>query len=127
MVLNLQPQVMQPNRAPQPYPGFCHKTRAYSNAVEDSTLPSPENGKDIPSEKNLDLVRQFKGSPEIVERDGDRLGRSEMEDSMVEDSAADMLDTALNLGVSYSFARAVSTTTKTSVCIWCPDCLTLLA
>ncbi|XP_022749135.1 G-box-binding factor 1-like isoform X4 [Durio zibethinus] len=130
---------------------------------QDSTLPIPEKGKDVPSEKSLDLMRQFKGSSGIVGHYGDRSGRIEMDGtsyrnynhdpsrriaaggdeassdesndtnqdlsltkkqrlnqtnadnySMVEDSAADMLETTPNLGMIYSSAEAVSTTTKIS-------------
>ncbi|XWS54629.1 hypothetical protein CRYUN_Cryun10bG0105200 [Craigia yunnanensis] len=155
-------QVMQSNQAPQPYPGFYHKRspQTYSNVVRDSTLPIPGKGKDIPSEKNLDLMKQFKGISENVGHYGDRSGRSEKEGtsyrnythnpsrsaasgdeassdesddtnqdlsatkkhrsnqtnvddySMVEDSAADMLETALNMGMIYSSAGTVSTTIK---------------
>ncbi|XP_022749133.1 G-box-binding factor 1-like isoform X2 [Durio zibethinus] len=159
------PQVMQSNQAPQPYPGFYHKRspHTYSILCGDSTLPIPEKGKDVPSEKSLDLMRQFKGSSGIVGHYGDRSGRIEMDGtsyrnynhdpsrriaaggdeassdesndtnqdlsltkkqrlnqtnadnySMVEDSAADMLETTPNLGMIYSSAEAVSTTTKIS-------------
>ena len=47
--------------------------------VQDSTLPILGKEKDIPSKKNLDLIKQFKRISENVGHYDDRSGKSEKE------------------------------------------------
>ncbi|XP_017971892.1 PREDICTED: G-box-binding factor 1 isoform X2 [Theobroma cacao] len=117
---------------------------AYFNAVGDSMLPISEKGKDIPREKDLDSgrskdegtsYRNHTHDPSRSAASGDeaspdgrddanqdlsatkkqRLNQTKADDYiMVDGSASDVLEPALNLAISNSSAGSISTTAKIS-------------
>ncbi|KAK6253380.1 hypothetical protein QUC31_015100 [Theobroma cacao] len=117
---------------------------AYFNAVGDSMLPISEKGKDIPREKDLDSgrskdegtsYRNHTHDPSRSAASGDeaspdgrddanqdlsatkkqRLNQTKADDYiMMDGSASDVLEPALNLAISNSSAGSISTTAKIS-------------